>query len=140
MKKIFTIAIISAVMFSSCNTTGSTSGNTEANLASNDWYLKKIYNAPGNITVNNRQSFIKFDENKRSAGGKGGCNSFGSNYKINGSSISFKNIFSTKMFCETYQEQENKFFSQLEKTNRYELKDGKLFLYMDNELLLELGK
>ncbi len=140
MKVIFTIAILSAVMLSNCNTTGSTSGSAETDLANNDWYLKKIYQSPADINVDNRQTFIRFDENKRSAGGKGGCNSFGSNYKITGSNISFKNIFSTKMFCEQYQEQENRFFSQLEKVNRYELKDGKLLLYMNNELLLELGR
>ena len=90
--------------------------------------------------MNNQKTFIKLDATKNSAGGNGGCNSFGSNYIVNEQQLDFKNIFSTKMFCEQFQSQENNFFKQLELVNRYDVKDGKLLCTKDNELLLELGK
>ena len=52
---------------------------------------------------------------------------------------SFKNIFSTKMYCEQVQQIENKFLGSLEKVTRYEIKDKSLFLYKDKELLLEFA-
>ena len=53
--------------------------------------------------------------------------------------VGFKNIFSTKMYCEQVQQIENKFLGSLEKANRYEIKDKSLFLYSDKDLLLEFA-
>ena len=72
-------------------------------------------------------------------GGNGSCNSFGSSSTINGNEISFKNVFSTKMYCEQVQQIENKLLGSLEKVTRYEIKDKSLFLYKDKELLLEFA-
>jgi heat shock protein HslJ len=124
-----------------CNSTKTPSANaTEKTIAGINWNLKKIHSSSGVVVINNPNAFIKFDAEKNSAGGKGGCNSFGSNYNINNASINFKNVFSTKMFCEKFQKEEDEFFKQLEKVNRYDVVDGKLFLYQDNELLLEFDK
>ena len=124
-----------------CNTTkGPAVVATEKSISGINWYLKKIYLSTGNIDVNNANAFIKFDAAKNSVGGKGGCNNFGCSYTVNEQQLDFKNVFSTKMFCETYQSQEDSFFKQLEKVNRYDVKDGKLLLYMNSELLLEFGK
>ena len=129
------------VVLYGCNTTkGPAVVATEKSISGINWYLKKIYLSTGNIEVNNPNAFIKFDAAKNSAGGKGGCNNFGSNYTVNEQQLDFKNVFSTKMFCEQYQAQENSFFKQLEKVNRYDVKEGKLLLYKDGELLLEFGK
>jgi heat shock protein HslJ len=133
--------LVSLLMIAACNTTSNSNGSaTEASISGIQWYLNKMYLSSGNIEVKDNSTFIKLDAQKKSAGGKGGCNSYGSSYKIDNNSISFKNLFSTKMFCEKYQQQENNFFSQLEKVNRFDVKEGKLLLYMDNELLLEFGK
>jgi len=141
MKTNVSFALILLGLLSACNTTKSPAVvATERSISGINWYLKKIYLSTGNIDVNNPNAFIKFDAAKNSAGGKGGCNNFGSNYMVNEQMLNFKNIFSTKMYCEKYQAQEDNFFRQLDKVNRYDVKDGKLLLYMDNELLLEFGK
>jgi heat shock protein HslJ len=70
-------------------------------------------------------------------GGNGSCNSFGSTASVNGNEVSFKNIFSTKMYCEQVQQIENIFLGSLGKVTRYEIKDNSLFLYGDKNLLLE---
>ena len=100
------------------------------------WSLKKIYIADSSEVVSGK-AFIKFNEQKKSAGGNGGCNSFGSSITVSGCTISFKNIFSTKMYCEGVQQTEDAYFKQLQKVNRFAIKDKVLLLYMDNEVLLE---
>ena len=100
------------------------------------WSLKKI-NSDSGVEEVNTKAFIKFNSEKKSAGGNGSCNTFGSSFTINDKTISFKNIFSTKMYCEGVQQTENTFFKQLEKVNRFEVKDKRLLFYRDNQTLLE---
>lgn len=100
------------------------------------WSLKKIYSKRGTDEVNTK-AFIKFNQQRQSAGGNGSCNTFGSSLTVNGDKISFKDIFSTKMYCEGVQQTEDKFFQQLNKINRFEIKDKTLLLLRDDEVLLE---
>ena len=115
-----------------------TSDKASTSLYNTKWSLKKIYT---NDSVENVQTraFIRFDKEKGSAGGNGSCNSFGSNATVNGNELSFKNIFSTKMYCEAVQKIENGFLSGLEKITRFEIKDKSLLLYGDKELMLEFA-
>ena len=107
-------------------------------LYNTKWSLKKIHDN-GNEEIVNTKAFIRFDKEKGSAGGNGSCNNFGSSPTITGNDVSFKNIFSTKMYCEQVQQIENKFLGSLGKVTRYEIKDKTLFLYGDKDLLLEFG-
>ncbi len=91
------------------------------------WSLKKIHTEAGVEEVNTK-AFIKLDKVKKQAGGNGSCNTFGSSFSITNNEISFKNIFSTKMYCEGVQLTEDSFFKQLEKVNKFEVKDKKLTL------------
>jgi len=105
-------------------------------LYNTKWLLKKVY-ADGKEETVNTKAFIRFDKEKGSAGGNGSCNNFGSSATINENEVSFKNIFSKKMYCEQVRQIENKFLGSLEKITRYEIKDKSLLLYRDKELLLE---
>lgn len=107
-----------------------------SSLYDTKWTLQKIYREAVIEEVKTK-AFIKFNREKKSAGGNGSCNSFGSDITINKNEISFKNIFSTKMYCEGVQQTEDSFFKQLEKVNRFEIKGKMLVLYQDKELLLE---
>lgn len=100
------------------------------------WLLKKIYTETGVEEVQTK-AFIKFDAAKKSAGGNGSCNSFGSSFTISGNTISFNNIFSTKMYCEGVQQTEDAFFKLLDKVNRFEVRDKELILYRDKDVLLK---
>lgn len=112
--------------------------NATTSLYDTKWILKKIHTENGVEEINTK-AFIKLDEEKRRAGGNGSCNTFGSNFSITNNEISFKNIFSTKMYCEDVQQTEDAFFKQLEKVNRFEVKGEKLFLYLNKEILLEFA-
>ena len=126
---------ITAILFASCASSKKTQTETMP-LYDTKWLLKKIYTGD-NIENVQTKAFIKFDKEKSSAGGNGSCNSFGSTASISGSDISFKNLFSTKMYCEEVQKTENSFFGSLEKVNRFDIKGKTLLLYHDKEILLE---
>ena len=100
------------------------------------WLLKKIYDSGKEEAVITK-AFIRFDKEKGSAGGNGSCNSFGSNATINENEVSFKNIFSTKMYCEEVQQIENKYFNKLKNATHFEINNKALVLYHDKEKLLE---
>ena len=100
------------------------------------WSLKKIYTESGIQEVNTK-AFIKFNREKKSAGGNGSCNTFGSNITVSNNEISFKNIFSTKMYCEGVQQTEDAFLNQLMNVNRIEVKNKSLVLYQGDKILLE---
>jgi len=124
-----------AILLLSCNSSKETMKATTP-LYNTKWFLKKIYTGHA-LQMVETKAFIRFDQAKSSAGGNGSCNSFGSTAAINGNEVSFKNVFSTKMYCEQVQQIENNFLGSLEKINRYEIKDKSLFMYRDKELLLE---
>jgi heat shock protein HslJ len=86
------------------------------------------------------RAFIRFNKEKKSAGGNGGCNTFGSTLAVKGNTLNISQLFSTKMFCEGVQPVENAFFANLDMVNRFEIKGTTLFLYQDKELLLEFAK
>ena len=134
MKWIFTC--IGVVLLTSSCKTFKESMKTATPLYNTRWSLKKIHEN-GKEEIVTTKAFIRFDKEKNSAGGNGSCNSFGSTATINGNEINFKNIFSTKMFCEQVQQIENKYFTQLGTANKFEIKESSLFLYHDKQLLLE---
>ena len=137
MKQVIFICL--SIIFSTvaCSSAKETMEQTTP-LYNTRWSLKKIY-SDGKEEAVNTKAFIRFDKEKGSAGGNGSCNSFGSTASVNGNDISFKNIFSTKMYCEQVQEIENKYFGKLEKANRLEIKDKTLILYQEKEKLLEFA-
>ena len=110
--------------------------NQSKSLYETKWSLRKIHTGKEDFDVNGK-AFIQFDDEKNSAGGNGGCNSFGSSAIIDGNTISFTNIFSTKMYCEEVQESENAYLKTLSLSNRFEIKGGTLLIYRDKILMLE---
>jgi heat shock protein HslJ len=109
---------------------------TEQSLYGVKWSLKNIHTEAGIEEVQTK-AFIKFDEAKRSAGGNGSCNSFGSTATVHNNEVVFTHIFSTKMYCEGVQKTEDSFLKQLGEVNRFEIKDKKLSLYQGDKILLE---
>lgn len=101
------------------------------------WWLTSIHNAGATEPVTQQKAFIRFDDVKNSAGGNGGCNVFGSTLTLSKDKLSVSQIFSTKMYCEQFQRMEDQFLALLATVNRYEIMDGGLKLFKDNELLLE---
>jgi heat shock protein HslJ len=108
------------------------SENKALKMFNNQWIIEH-FNNPERI-VKSKNCYINIDLNTGSFNGSDGCNNINGRLKINGNSISFDNIISTKMACEKM-EQSNVFMKNLSDTNKYKIIGGELFLYK-NELLL----
>jgi heat shock protein HslJ len=135
MKLITFISAGAFIVLSACAMQNGTAAQLN-DLYANKWLLKKIHTETGMEAVSTK-AFIKFDKEKGSAGGNGSCNNFGSNAAVNNNEVSFTNIFSTKMYCESVQKTEDAFLKQLALVNRFEIKDKILLLYRGTEVLLE---
>jgi heat shock protein HslJ len=137
MKQLYFICIAMMLSAGSCKS-AKESMQVPTPLYDTKWSLKKIYTNNQEEVVKTK-AFIRFDKEKGSAGGNGSCNSFGSNAAISANQVSFKNIFSTKMYCEQVQQIENKYLGHLGKITRYEIRGKNLLLYNDKELMLEFA-
>ncbi|MBI5857869.1 MAG: META domain-containing protein [Sphingobacteriales bacterium] len=132
------ISFISAGVFIFCSAFLMKQENSkQQSLYDTKWRLTKIHSDSGTEEVLIKTAFIKFHEKKKSAGGNGGCNTFGSTLSVTGNKMSISEIFSTQMYCEETSKTETSFFRLLEKANRFEIKDKALLLYHDKDLLLE---
>lgn len=137
MKNLIAVMLIA---FTSCNTSNTATVQSAQNLTRNSWVLKTIYQGKDSITVSEKNVTLRFETEKNSAGGKGGCNSFGAKYDRDGDNINFRDIFSTKMYCEQFQKTEDAYFAALEKVNRFSASETELILYQGNQPLLVFGK
>jgi hypothetical protein len=72
------------------------------------------------------------------AAGTGGCNGYSGSYQVEGNSISFGAITSTKMACADSQmtEQEGRYFQALETASEYELNGDQLRITSDDSVLI----
>jgi heat shock protein HslJ len=71
-------------------------------------------------------------------GGNTSCNNMNGKVKVEGSTILFSDIVTTKMFCPDVDEVN--FLSTLSKTNNFKIDKMKLFLYEDDKELLVFQK
>lgn len=110
--------------------------NRQTGLYNTKWMLINHFPDEESKDFPFKKAFIRFDEEKKSAGGHGGCNAFGGSLSVAGDAISVSGLMSTQMYCHGVQAYEDSFFSLLQKVNRFEIKDKKLLLYRDKSLLL----
>lgn len=118
------------------NSAGGNSNANAADLTANAWRLEAIDGA----AVSAEKAFVRFDDAKKSAGGNGGCNSFGGSFERSGNQLKISQVFSTKMFCEATQAIEDKFLNHLQNVTRYEIRGGRLYLYAGEKAVLEFTK
>lgn len=98
MKKLTIILIMLLITLSAC------ANNSVALLG--EWKLIAYGDSTNpTLALPNVETSINFETDGQ-FGGSVGCNTFGGEYKVNGSEIVFSDIFSTLMFCEGISEQE----------------------------------
>jgi heat shock protein HslJ len=110
----------------------------QTRLEDRKWVLESINNRKTVAPL--KDAFISFDARKGSAGGDSSCNVFGGEYTVTGSKIAIREIVSTMRACIEDERMtiEREFLYGLRTTNRFEIKDGRLFLYRGRNLLLTL--
>lgn len=107
-------------------------------LEDKKWMLESIGNRKTLVAI--KDAFVAFDSSKRSAGGNSGCNVFGGSYTSTNKTLAVTEIISTMRACTEggRMETEREFLDGLRNANRYEIRDGRLFLYGGRKLLLTL--
>lgn len=131
MKSKFLEAILVLMFFvlTACGASGAT-----ASLVSASWQLVSI---AGKAPVVNTSPSIAFEDGQVS--GNSSCNSYGGEYTIKGDTIQFGMLMSTMMACADHaaMNQERDFMVFLRSVERWELRDGQLFLFRpDGETLV----
>lgn len=111
-------------------------GSEAADLTSKKWMLRSVNGKTVDLRKN--APFLNFDPDKGSAGGNSGCNAFGGEYSVTGSSIRFGDMIQTMMACEFEgrMQVERGFMDGLRNANRFEIRGNRLTLYRGNRELL----
>ena len=129
--------IISIIFFLSLITIGCTSKKEITNPLIHDiWILESINgNAYKRATGQELHPTIEIYLSEKRFGGNTGCNNMNGKVMVEGSTILFSDIVTTKMFCPDVDEVD--FLSSLGKANNYKIEKMKLYLYdSDRELLV----
>ncbi len=103
-------------------------------LAGTHWQLVSI----GETAVVEGTSVTLVFADDGSAGGSGGCNTYGASYSVEGGTIAFGDVFSTLMACaEDYMAQEQAYFAALQSATTYTLSADLLVItYGEGETLV----
>lgn len=117
--------------------TGSLPGKRLENTA---WELEAYGDASGPAAlIPGSRITLAFDQGLTGASGSAGCNSYGAGILVEGSRITFSQIYHTEMFCldpPGIMDQENSYLGLLAAAKTYSLDTNKLTLYCDNVKIL----
>lgn len=73
-------------------------------------------------------------------GGNGGCNQFFGQMKADAKTIEFTQIGTTKKYCADVMDTEQEFIKELERAERYLIRDGKLYIFWGDQSTLVFQK
>jgi heat shock protein HslJ len=129
--------ILLVVLLISCTTRERAgTGAVVIGIEGSKWRLVEVSDAPVSPQPGERRPFITFDATNKQASGFAGCNNFFGSYELDGSSLKFGPVGTTRMFCEgPADEVEMRFMESLEQTRTWELRDGTL-LHLDGTKVL----
>jgi heat shock protein HslJ len=105
-------------------------------LEDRKWVLEQIRGRQTLVAL--PKAFLNFDERKGSAGGDTSCNVFGGSYRTSGETIAFTDIIGTMRACveDDRMSVERDFMDGLRAANRYEIRNGRLYLFKGKQILL----
>jgi heat shock protein HslJ len=122
IRKLLILITLTTLLLSACS---AVSGVNDP-LDGSSWQLSS-YN--GKSPLAGTTVTLEFKDGQ--AGGKAGCNGYGSAYEVDGEKLVFREVASTLMACTApgVMEQEAEFLGSLNDVERFELSDGRLQLY-----------
>jgi heat shock protein HslJ len=136
------LAGLTILVLAACDSTGSTQGTTPepasaaADLAGTSWTLVSVGGAP--VVEGGVGARLAFDA-AGNVGGSTGCNSVSGTYALDGTSLTFGPLMTTRMACEEpLMAQETAVLDALAAVEGWEVDaDGNLHLTGGTELVLE---
>jgi heat shock protein HslJ len=102
-------------------------------LAGSDWRLVSMGRVGAEASVVSGTTVtLKFGNDGR-VNGSGGCNTYGGAYQVQGDTVRFSQIFSTRRACvdSNASRQESEYLRALEVANRFRLSSQRLSIYYD---------
>jgi heat shock protein HslJ len=109
---------------------GITSTAEITSLEDTEWVAESIGGTP---VAEDVQSTIFFQPGEKVAG-SAGCNEYFGSWRVEGDSIAFGHVGSTRMMCPPPQmDQEDRFLAALGQAERFEMRDGALLIYSTGE-------
>jgi len=105
------------------------------------WYLVEVCGSTVSPLAAEKQPYILFDPSRKMATGFAGCNHFFGGYELDGFSLKFKDIGSTRMACPDLQMGlETEFVRALERTRAWKISDQGLLLLRNSEVLARFSE
>jgi heat shock protein HslJ len=128
---------ITILILSGCSAGNKISSDTSS--INNKWVADSINGIKTDSTIyRDAFPFLKFNSETGTVTGSTGCNTLNGSLNVTGSTIKISDIITTKMFCIDIDE--ITFLDILKKTDNYEIRDGKLYLYSGKDLKMVLKK
>ncbi|RZS76529.1 META domain-containing protein [Pseudobacter ginsenosidimutans] len=106
------VTLLMAACSNSMNTTG---GNHK--LEGTSWKLTSLSSITGDLPKTPKEVTLQLDTGR--VYGSGGCNRYFGSYSLNGSSLKFNGVASTKMFCQGAMEVEDGLMQSINNTDGY---------------------
>lgn len=129
MKRQIIAVLVFFLFILSCRT-------TDYSIENRRWFLEEIEGDREIVLLNDKLPYIEFDLESSKIGGNASCNSFFTDYIIEGNSVQFGLIVTTLMACQDDTNQEHRFLQAMSRIETYEIIENKLFLYEGNEAIL----
>ena len=119
---------------------GACTGEDAGEFEDMKWILES-FGEPGNqqAVLEGTQVTATFESAENQLNGSAGCNSYFGDYEVNGSILSIPQLANTEMAClepEGVMNQETRYLQALYTVDSYELRDGKLRLNADGQVLV----
>jgi len=97
---VFAGLLVLVIMLISCHESkaGATM-HAAMGIEGTEWLLVEVSGIPVAPAAGERRPFLRFDAVKKQITGLAGCNNFFGGYKLDGSSLKFGPVGSTRMFC-----------------------------------------
>ena len=139
-KRILVIAwsLFLGMLLVSCVKNSKTGPVTEsAGIEGVQWYLTAVAGSPISSMANDKQPHIKLDPAQKQATGFSGCNNFFGTYEINGASLKFGPVGSTRMACPDLETGlETEVFKALDRIRAWDIRENVLLLHDDDSKVL----
>ena len=132
------LPVLFVLAFYSCKTTATLPIVEEEKIEDTLWVLETMRKKQMKYSDEQDRISIRFNTESGMVNGRSGCNQYFGKFALQGKNLTFTdNIGSTRMAC--FQELmtlENTYLNILKTVNKYQIADGKLHLYQNEQVVL----
>ncbi|SFC93127.1 META domain-containing protein [Algibacter pectinivorans] len=135
--KYFTILLVSFLALNACKNSNTNPDSSNAEPPSGTYTINTL---PEHNNIS-QELTITFDEATKKVSGHSGCNQFFGTYNVNGTSLTFSQMGSTRKMCDPNANAlETAMLQSLNQINTYTIKDNVLQLKVDNKTFIQAVK